>query len=174
MKSPGANQGESVAVAPTTTVDAGADGNGSVMTITTPWKPGAAIPSVRWTCDGDNVSPPVTWSGGPIDASAYAVILTDLDAPEFAHWTVANIDASATDIPEGDTGDLSVVAMNSDAKPAYTGPCPPEGSTHHYSLTVYALSQVLEVQEGDPAPAMRAAIEAAAIESATSDFTFSR
>ena len=49
-----------------------------------------------------------------------------------------------------------------------------EGSTHHYSLTVYALSQVLEVQEGDPAPAMRAAIEAAAIESATSDFTFSR
>ena len=64
--------------------------------------------------------------------------------------------------------------MNSDAKPAYTGPCPPAGSTHHYSLTVYALSQVLESQSGDPAPAMRAAIEGAAIESATSEFTFGR
>ncbi|MEY3588045.1 MAG: hypothetical protein RJA47_641 [Actinomycetota bacterium] len=172
MKSPGANQGESIAIV-TTTSTPGADGNGGVMTVTAPWQPGAVI-DPRYTCDGDNISPAVSWANGPSDASGYAVILTDLDAPDFAHWTVANIDASATGLGEGAVSDLAVVAMNSDAKPAYTGPCPPEGSTHHYSLTVYALSQVLESQSGDPAPAMRAAIEAAAIESATSEFTFTR
>jgi Raf kinase inhibitor-like YbhB/YbcL family protein len=172
MKAPGANQGESIAIV-TTTSSPGADGNGSVMTVTAPWQAGAAI-DPRYTCDGDNVSPAVSWADGPANASAYAVILTDLDAPDFAHWTVANIDASATGLAEGDVSDLAAVAMNSDAKPAYTGPCPPAGSTHHYSLTVYALSQVLESQSGDPAPAMRAAIEGAAIESATSEFTFSR
>ena len=172
MKAPGANQGESVAIV-TTTSTPGADGNGSVMTLTAPWQSGAEIDK-RFTCDGDNVSPAVSWANGPSGASAYAVILTDLDAPDFAHWTVTNIDASSTGLAEGDVGDLVAVAMNSDAKPGYTGPCPPTGSTHHYSLTVYALSQVLESQSGDPAPAMRAAIEGAAIESATSEFTFSR
>lgn len=172
MADPGANQGESIAIV-TTTPAPGADGNGSVMSVTTPWQPGAAI-DARHTCDGDNVSPAVSWANGPEGTSAYAVILTDLDAPDFAHWTVANIDATATGLAEGQVSDLAAVAMNSDAKPDYTGPCPPTGSTHHYSLTVYALSQVLESQTGDPAPAMRAAVEAAAIESATSEFTFSR
>ena len=172
MKSPGANQGESVAIV-TTTSSPGADGNGSVMTVTAPWQAGAEIDK-RFTCEGDNVSPAVSWANGPVGTSAYAVILTDLDAPDFAHWAVTNIDAAATGLAEGDVGDLVAVAMNSDAKPGYTGPCPPTGSTHHYSLTVYALSQVLESQSGDPAPAMRAAIEGAAIESATSEFTFSR
>lgn len=172
MADPGANQGESIAIVTTTTAP-GADGNGTVMSVTTPWQPGAAI-DARHTCDGDNVSPAVAWANGPSGTSAYAVILTDLDAPDYAHWTVANIDASATGLAEGQVGDLAAVAMNSDAKPDYTGPCPPAGSTHHYSLTVYALSQVLETQTGDPAPAMRAAIESAAIESASSEFTFSR
>ena len=172
MKPPTDGQGESIAIV-TTTSDPGADGEGSVMTVTAPWKSGSAI-DPRYTCDGDNISPAVSWSNGPAGTSAYAVILTDLDAPDFAHWTVANIDASATGLAEGNVPDLAAVAMNSDAKPGYTGPCPPTGSTHHYSLTVYALSQVLESQNGDPAPAMRAAIEGAALESATSEFTFGR
>ena len=81
---------------------------------------------------------------------------------------------TATGISEGSVGDLAVVAMNSDAKPDYAGPCPPEGETHRYSLSVYAVSQVLEAQTGDGAPSLRAAIEAAALEVATTEFTYSR
>ncbi|MFM9083340.1 MAG: YbhB/YbcL family Raf kinase inhibitor-like protein, partial [Actinomycetota bacterium] len=93
MRPPDAGQTESVAIA-TTPVDPGA---GSPLLLTLPWTEGGAI-DPRYTCDGNNVSPAVSWTGGPEDVSAWAVILTDLDAPEFAHWTVANIDASATGI----------------------------------------------------------------------------
>jgi Raf kinase inhibitor-like YbhB/YbcL family protein len=169
MREPVGNQSETVAIA-TTTIEGTA---GAPLLLSVPWTEGGAI-DPRYTCDGNNVSPAVSWTGGPADVSAWAVILTDLDAPEYAHWAVANIDGSATGITEGVAPDLAAVAMNSDAKPDYSGPCPPEGSSHRYSLSVYGLTQVLEVQTGDPAASMRAAIEAAATEVATSEFTFSR
>mgnify|MGYP003351981665 CR=1 FL=1 len=137
---------------------------------------GGVLPDAQVHAKG-NTSPHLAWSGAPEGTKSYAITVFDPDAPTgsgFWHWTVANIDVSATGLTEGNVPDLAAVAMNSDAKPGYTGPCPPTGSTHHYSITVYALSQVLESQNGDPAPAMRAAIEAAALESATSEFTFGR
>lgn len=169
MRPPADNQSETVAIATTTTEGVGTP----ALVLTVPWTDGGPIDS-RYTCNGNNVSPAVSWSGGPADVSAWAIILTDLDAPEYAHWTVTNIDASATGVGEGAVPDLAAVAMNSDAKPDYTGPCPPEGATHRYSLSVYALTQVLEAATGDPAAGMRAAIESAAAEVATSEFTFSR
>ncbi|MEY4365108.1 MAG: hypothetical protein RLZZ305_452 [Actinomycetota bacterium] len=169
MRPPGAGQTESVA--PATTVEPGPAGSPILLTV--PWKEGGAI-DPRFTCDGNNVSPPLSWSGGPEEVSAWAMILTDLDAPEFAHWTVTNIDSATTALAEGQLPDLAVAGMNSDAKPDWTGPCPPEGSTHRYSLSVYALGQVLEAQSGDPSASMRAAIESAALEVATSEFTYSR
>ncbi len=167
MAEPGADQSESIAIAPTTVA------GDPAFTVTPPWAEGAEI-DPRHTCDGMNVSPAVSWANPPEGTASFAVILTDLDAPEYAHWTVANIDATSTGISEGSVGDLAVVAMNSDAKPDYSGPCPPEGGTHRYSLSVYAVSQVLEAQTGDGAPSLRAAIEAAALEVATTEFTCSR
>lgn len=169
MQAPTGLQGETIGMATTTTAGSGT----GVLTVTVPWAAGGVMDS-RHTCDGENVSPPVSWSGGPADASAWAIVLTDSDSPTYAHWAVTNIDPASRGVPEGYEDDLAAVAMNSDAKPAYTGPCPPAGSTHHYVLTVYALSQVLEAQNGDPAPAMRAAIEAAATASAQVAFTYSR
>lgn len=169
MRPPAAGQTESVAIVTTTE----APGVGSPILLTVPWTEGGPV-DARFTCDGNNVSPAVSWSGGPEEVSAWAVILTDLDSPEFAHWTVANIDASATGVAEGAVPELAAVGMNSDAKPDYTGPCPPEGTSHRYSLSVYALSQVIEAQTGDASASLRAAIEAAALEVATSQFTYSR
>ena len=166
MQPPKDGQSETVGVA-TTTVP------GSTLALTAPWKDGAAIDR-KYTCDGENISPSLLWTGAPADVSAWAIVLSDTDSPTFAHWAVANIDASATSVTEGYTDDLVAIAMNSDAKPAYTGPCPPTGSTHRYVLTLYALSQVLEVQNGDPAPSMRAAIEAAAVATAQVTFTYTR
>lgn len=167
MTEPGAGQSESIAIAPTTVA------GDPAFRVTPTWAEGAAI-DPRHTCDGMNVSPAVSWANPPEGTASFAVILTDLDAPEYAHWTVANIDATSTGISEGSVGDLAVVAMNSDAKPDYSGPCPAEGGTHRYSLSVYAVSQVLEAQTGDGAPSLRAAIEAAALEVATTEFTYSR
>ena len=167
MQPPTGGQGETVGVATTTTVGQG------TLTLTAPWADGAAA-EPRFTCDGENVSPALSWTDGPAETSAWAVVLTDTDAPTFAHWAVANIDSTARGIGEGFQDDLVAVAMNSDAKPAYTGPCPTAGTSHRYTLTVYALSQVLEVQNGDPAPAVRAAIESAAVASASVSFTYSR
>lgn len=167
MREPAAGQSESIAIAPTTVE------GGAVFTVNPPWAEGASI-DPRHTCDDTNISPAVSWSGAPEGTASFAVILTDLDAPEYAHWTVANIDGSSDGISEGSAGDLAVVAMNSDAKPDYAGPCPPEGETHRYSLSVYAVSQVLEAQNGDGAPSLRAAIESAAIEVASTEFTYSR
>lgn len=129
MKEPAPGQSESVAIAPTTVA------GGATFTVTPPWSEGALI-DPRHTCDNLNVSPAVSWANPPEGTASFAVILTDLDAPEYAHWTVANIDAASTGISEGSVGDLAVVAMNSDAKPDYAGPCPPEGETHRYSLGV--------------------------------------
>lgn len=143
------------------------------LALTVPWVAGEAIDS-RYTCDGMNTSPALSWTGGPDGVKAWAVVMTDLSDPSFAHWAVANIDATTLSLAEGEVPDTAAVAMNSDAKEGYTGPCPPEGSMHRYSLTVYALSQVLEAQNGDPAPQLRAAIEGAAMASASSEFTFSR
>ena len=167
MTAPGAGQSESIAIAPTTVAGA------PEFTVTPPWTEGGVI-DPRHTCDGQNLSPAVSWSGAPDGTSSFAVILTDLDAPEYAHWTVANIDAASTGVTEGSVGDLAAVAMNSDAKPDYSGPCPEEGTTHRYSLSVYAVSQVIEAQTGDPAPSLRAAIESAALAVATTEFTYSR
>lgn len=167
MTAPGAGQSESIAIAPTTVAGT------PEFAVTPPWTEGGAI-DPRHTCDGQNVSPAVSWTGAPEGTSSFAVILTDLDAPEYAHWTVANIDAASNGVSEGSVGDLAAVAMNSDAKPDYSGPCPAEGSTHRYSLSVYAVSQVIEAQTGDPAPSLRAAIESAALAVATTEFTYSR
>jgi len=164
MTEPGAGQSESIAIAPTTVA------GDPAFTVTPPWAEGAAI-DPRHTCDDMNASPALSWANPPEGTASFAVILTDLDAPEYAHWTVANIDARATGISEGSVGDLAVVAMNSDAKPDYAGPCPPEGETHAYSLSLYALDQVLEVQNGDDGAAMQDAIYAAAIEAAAVTFT---
>lgn len=144
-----------------------------VMTVSAPWAEGQPI-DVRYTCDGPNVSPSLTWADAPAGTMGYAVVLTDIDAPEYAHWVVANIPATITSLPEAFADPIAVFAMNSAGAPAYAGPCPPKGTTHSYDLTVYALSQTLEAQTGDPAPSLIAAIESAALEAASTGFTFAR
>lgn len=144
-----------------------------MMTLSGPWAEGQPI-DVRYTCDGLNVSPSLSWTGAPEGTASFAVVLTDLDATEYAHWVVANIAPATTSLPEDFSDPLVVVAANSAGSAGYSGPCPPEGTTHSYDITVYALSQMLEAQTGDPAPGLIAAIESAAIEAATTGFTFSR
>jgi Raf kinase inhibitor-like YbhB/YbcL family protein len=101
---------------------------------------GSAIPA-RYTCDGQGVSPPLSWSGGP-PAEEFALIATDPDARggEFVHWIVYAILASANSFPEGAIPDGAVEGTNGFSKAGYGGPCPPRGDPpHHYIFTLYGL-----------------------------------
>lgn len=100
---------------------------------------GEAIP-VKYTCDGDNVSPPLTISGVPDGAQTLALIVNDPDAPSgsFVHWTVFNIDPTTGDVAEGLVSGDGTEGLNGAGQQSYTGPCPPSG-THRYVFTLYAL-----------------------------------
>lgn len=102
--------------------------------------PGSSIPA-DYTCDGQGVSPPLTWSGGP-PAEEYALVMTDPDAPggEFVHWIVYAIPGSATSFPEGGVPPGAIQGTNTFRKAGYGGPCPPAGDTaHRYVFTLFGL-----------------------------------
>lgn len=95
----------------------------------------------EYTCEGGNISPPITWSKVPSATKSIALLVEDPDAPHggFVHWLVTGIPPTTTTLtpgaalPEGATA-----AKNGKGEAAYTGPCPPSGK-HHYVFTVYAL-----------------------------------
>lgn len=119
---------------------------------------GRAIPA-RFTCDGRNLSPDLTWSGVPEKAQSLVVILSDPDAPRgtFAHWVVFNLPPDLDALPAGveptsaigsssEGADLDPVqATNDFHNVGYDGPCPPEGPAHRYVFQVYALDTILNL-----------------------------
>ena len=113
---------------------------------------GGPIPSTS-TCEGDDVSPPLTWSGVPEDAYSMVLIVDDPDAPDpdapkttWVHWVLYNISADTTTLPEGvkpqelPVGTLA--GLNDWQRTGYGGPCPPKGR-HRYFFKLYALDTVL-------------------------------
>jgi Raf kinase inhibitor-like YbhB/YbcL family protein len=117
------------------------------------FKSGEPIPS-KYACDGEDVSPPVAWSGAPQQTRSYALIVDDIDAPtgEFTHWVIFNMVAAETSLQGGvpTVGTLSngaIQGRNGFGKIGYAGPCPPSG-THRYVFHLYALDTLLNLQAG--------------------------
>lgn len=113
------------------------------LRLVAPWRDGAPVP-IRHTCDGDDLSPALTWSDVPLDAVELAVTVTDLDAPQFVHWVVLGISVDTTGMAEGTTPDGAFAWPNGSGSAEYAGPCPPPGEEHRYLFTVHALNQQLE------------------------------
>jgi Raf kinase inhibitor-like YbhB/YbcL family protein len=103
---------------------------------------GGHIP-MKFTCDGEGHSPPLTWGGAPEGIRSYALIMHDPDAPrgDFTHWLLFNIPDDVTEIPESTEPDrIGEPATNDFENLGYGGPCPPSGnSAHRYIFTLYAL-----------------------------------
>jgi Raf kinase inhibitor-like YbhB/YbcL family protein len=119
---------------------------------------GAAIPD-RHTCDGDDVSPPLSWSGAPAETGAYLVIVDDPDARSFIHWVATDIPANVSELPEGASGrEAGSEGENDFGRLGWGGPCPPSG-THRYVFTVYALAEPLGLIGTFDAAAARRAME---------------
>ena len=97
----------------------------------------SAIPA-KFTCTGQNVSPPLQWSGVPPAAKTLTLHVDDPDAPggHFTHWDVTQIPATTTSIPEG--GHVGAEGTNGFGQQGYGGPCPPSGE-HRYVFTLTAL-----------------------------------
>lgn len=121
------------------------------LTITSPaFDAEGAIPR-KYAKDGDDVSPPVEWSGVPEGTRQLALICHDPDAPlpdGFAHWVVYGIPPSASGIPEGGGGQYTQ-GRNDYGDQGYGGPQPPEGhGRHHYYFWIYALDTEIDAEPG--------------------------
>ncbi len=101
---------------------------------------GASIPA-RFTCDAQNVSPQLDWTGAPASAKSFALIVDDPDAPSgtFTHWVLFDVPGDVHSLSEGQKG-VGHSGRNDFSKTGYGGPCPPRGhGPHRYFFTLSAL-----------------------------------
>jgi Raf kinase inhibitor-like YbhB/YbcL family protein len=148
--------------APDQTRGKGAESMGITITSAV-FNEGGPIPK-KYTCDGDDVSPPLTWNGAPQGTKSLALICDDPDAPmgTWVHWVMWGLPAGTASLPEGveKAATAAVGAkqgMNSWPKVGFNGPCPPPGKPHRYYFKLYALDTDLDL----PANANKAALERA-------------
>ncbi len=104
---------------------------------------GSDVPR-RFTCDGDNLSPPLQWSGAPAETRSFVLLCDDPDAPAgtWHHWAVYDIPSTATELALDAARQAGLKqAVNDFRKTGYGGPCPPHGhGPHHYHFRLLALS----------------------------------
>ncbi|MBV9084610.1 MAG: YbhB/YbcL family Raf kinase inhibitor-like protein [Acidobacteriaceae bacterium] len=105
----------------------------------TAFSEGARIPE-KYSCDGQNVSPPLDWSGIPENTKSAALVVDDPDAPSgtFTHWIVYDLPPNTTKLAEGSSA-AGKEGVNGFGKTGYGGPCPPPGKPHRYYFHIYAL-----------------------------------
>lgn len=115
---------------------------------------GQAIPD-KYTCHGQDISPPLQWSSVPSQAKSIALTVEDPDAPSgtFTHWVIFDVPATTAGFPENVSKTAALPngvqqGNNSFGNIGYNGPCPPGGKAHHYIFKVYALDTILTLDPG--------------------------
>ncbi len=119
------------------------------------FKYGERIPR-KYTCEGEDINPPLQWSDPPSGTKCFVLIMEDPDAPRgvFTHWVLYNIPADRREIPEGIPKEpivegIGVQGVNDFGRVGYGGPCPPRGhGVHRYFFRLYALRDVPSIREG--------------------------
>jgi len=129
---------------------------------------GGEIPA-RYTCEGDDLAPPLEWAGVPDTARSLVLIVDDPDAPDpqaprmtWVHWVLFNLPPKTTGLPEGAVAATlppgTEQGRNDWKKTGYGGPCPPIGR-HRYFHKLYALDTTLSLPAGPTKAAVEAAME---------------
>jgi len=112
----------------------------TTLRLTSPaFENGAAIPS-DFTCVGDDVSPPLAWTGVPAGTAELAVVVRDPDADGFVHWVIAGLSPDLGGVARGNPPSQAVEELNDFGRQGWSGPCPPSG-THNYDFRIYALDE---------------------------------
>lgn len=124
----------------------------------------------RYTCDGEDVNPPLTISGVPPEAASLALIVDDPDSVTptggWVHWLVWNIDPQACEIGENNVPQGAIQGRNNFGLVRWGGPCPPEGAFHNYRFQVYALKEKINLPEGTDKLTLQKEIEDKVLEKA--------
>jgi Raf kinase inhibitor-like YbhB/YbcL family protein len=142
-------------------------GSSTGMELSSPaFADGDPIP-VRHTCDGEDVSPPLAWTGPPESTVSLALCLDDPDAGRypFTHWLAWGLTPVAGSLAEGEPGPAE--GRNDFGASGYRGPCPPPGKPHRYVFTLYALDAEPELGPSDRRLSFDRALEGHVIASAT-------
>ena len=115
---------------------------------------GQPIPP-KYTCDGEDVSPPLSWDNPPSGTESFALICDDPDAPSgtWVHWVLYDISRASNELQEAIPASEEVLngarqGKNDFKRIGYGGPCPPQGGAHRYYFKLYALDTLLKLRAG--------------------------
>jgi Raf kinase inhibitor-like YbhB/YbcL family protein len=161
----------------------GASGEGgssmSFQITSSAFQEGERIPS-KYTCDGEDISPPLEWVNAPENTESLALIVDDPDAPvrTWDHWVLYNLPAASNSLRENVPGDPELQdgsrqGLNSWGRLGYGGPCPPSG-THRYFFRLYALDTVVELPSGVTTKQLSEAMDGHILEKAELMVLYSR
>lgn len=126
------------------------------MTITSPVFKHKTKTPIKYTCDGENINPPLEFSGIPEETKSLVLIVDDPDAPSktWVHWVLYNIAPSTTKIEENSIPQEALQGTTDFGSLGYGGPCPPASQrgepsgTHRYFFKLYALDTILDAPSG--------------------------
>ncbi len=129
------------------------EGNPAMKLASPAFRGGLSIPP-EYTCDGQDISPPLMWSDPPPGTRSLALICEDPDAHNgtWTHWVLYGLPAFVTELPAGvNTAEIPSIGgrqgANSFHHLGYGGPCPPAGEMHHYIFTIYAVDVYISLQD---------------------------
>lgn len=148
----------------------------TMLTLTSPaFENNGKIPS-KYTCDAENISPPLEISGIPEGTESLILVMDDPDIPDtvkqergiekFDHFVLYNISPELTSIPEGEANSEGTLGLTSRGTPGYVGPCPPDRE-HRYIFRLYAVSGVLNFIQAPTLDEVEEAAKGMTLESAT-------
>jgi|GEM_PF-306054 len=130
------NDSKGIVLSPTVKIE-------KIMTLTSSaFKNNELLPQ-EYSCNGEDINPPLAIGNIPAETKSLAIIVKDLDANNFAHWLVWNLSPTTKEIPQGAVLKEAMEGLNDFEEPGYKGPCPPQKETHSYVFTVYALKSEL-------------------------------
>lgn len=138
------------------------------------------IPAIH-TCTGDDLSPPLAWSGVPVATRSFALIVDDPDAPRgtWVHWLIWNLPADAAELGPGVSAQPELPSgarqgINDSGDIGYGGPCPPPGPPHRYFFRLFALDATLNLPPGVNRSDLEAAMDGHTLGQAALMGTFQR
>ncbi|PIY95972.1 MAG: YbhB/YbcL family Raf kinase inhibitor-like protein [Candidatus Kerfeldbacteria bacterium CG_4_10_14_0_8_um_filter_42_10] len=118
-----------------------------------------SIPA-KYSCDGEDVNPPLAFSELPDNIQSLALIVDDPDAPAgtWVHWIVWNINPATAEISENSVPKGAIEGITSAGQAGYSGPCPPSGE-HRYFFKLYALAAMLQLDASADKAALKQAMQ---------------
>jgi hypothetical protein len=131
---------------------------------------GDMIPD-RYTCDGENISPPLVWKGVPEGTESLALIMEDIDSVQgiWSHWVLVNIPPDVHLLPEGVPAAATLLegriqGQNDFEEIGYGGPCPSDGRSHRYEIRLFALNEIPDFAPGGTREDVLEEVEGSVIE----------